>query len=244
MDYIYGHHAVRAAILTKSRPLLKKLFVYYRPSVNPKLKKSEAQINQDAIMEAAKSASIPIQYSSKEELQKLSQGRPHQNVLLEASPARPLIAIHGPQCKRSLMLHAIGDPQNMGSILRTAVLMNIDNVFLAGPCCPLTPVVAKASVGALEQLLANQQIFEIKGAKEFLSSSKVPIWAATCDPSVHSDGKIDTGMLVLGNEGHGLPKSIVSCCTFTISIPMASSKVVHSFNVSVAAALLINKLFS
>lgn len=247
IEHIYGFNPVLAAIKLQSRQRLLKLLVYHRPPENPKLTLSEGQAKMTHILKLAQENQIPVQYCSKREIEELAGDRPHQNILLQASSIKLPIAKNCPEEGKNLLLQSVRDPQNLGSILRTALLMSLDRVFLAGSCCPLSPVVAKASSGALEELTARRMLFEVSSISGFFKSknSSFPIIAAVCNKNVQEhDYPVNQGILLVGSEGKGLSESLLTRSTSNITIPMAKSEFVDSFNISVATGLLINKVFS
>jgi tRNA G18 (ribose-2'-O)-methylase SpoU len=245
MEFLYGFNAVYAALSVNSGRALKRLLVFRSPRSNPKLKRSEAQVRQDVIMELAQSKHLTIQFASKEELSRFCPGRPHQNVILETSKIEVLKCDAGVSNGKNLMLFDVCDPQNLGSILRSALLFNIERVYLAGSCSMLSPIVAKASAGALEVLTSERKLSFVRDLRQFFGSTTVPKIASVCREKEPSPFRPQSeGLLVVGNEGDGLPRSVISQCSSTITLNSLSNEFVDSFNVSVATALLISKLFS
>ena len=245
MEHLYGFNVVKAVLTCKSRQHINRLFVHCNLKDNPKLTKSALQTKVDQIIDLARLENIPIVHASKLELNRKAHDRPNQNMVLEATPAKICVSESGPVSGRNLLLHNVGDPQNLGSILRTCLLMNIDHIFLSGGCSQLSPVVAKASSGALEHYLRHKAISQVAGLTRFLESTRVPIMAAVCKGDPNSISTTNTtGLICVGSEGAGLPGAITSKATTLVTLPMARSDLVDSFNISVATALLINKLFS
>jgi 21S rRNA (GM2251-2'-O)-methyltransferase len=156
-----------------------------------------------------------------------------------------------------LLLHEILDPGNLGALLRTASYLGVDAVGITNrTSSSLTPVVLKSAAGAVEEVA----IFTVDSPTEFLENSKRAGWkvyAAVAPPDVklvrmHKDKFVSTDeieesrpldhdpcVLVLGNEGFGLPKPIKVVADHEISVPrFVSTSSVDSLNVSVAAGLL------
>lgn len=237
-----------AAIRLQSRQRLKKLFVYCRPPENAKLTPSEGQLKMTRIINAAREHNLPIQFCSKREIDEMAADRPHQNVILEASTVKLPKALKVPEKGKHVLLHNVRDPQNLGTILRTALLMSMDSVLLAGECSILTPVVAKASSGALEEYLAKRTLLSVGSLVDFFGDNRpasFPIIAAVCqDGCLPPPTPSPNGLLLIGSEGRGLSESLISRASHKVTLPMARSEHVDSFNISVATALLINKVFS
>ncbi|KID87275.1 tRNA/rRNA methyltransferase, SpoU [Metarhizium guizhouense ARSEF 977] len=156
-----------------------------------------------------------------------------------------------------LLLHEILDPGNLGALLRTASYMGVDAVGITSRnSSALTPVVLKSAAGAAEEVT----IFTVDSPVEFLEGSRAAGWktyAAVAPPEskllkIHGDKFISTDcveqtspldqhpcVLVLGNEGHGLPRQIKVAADFELSVPrFVQGSSVDSLNVSVAAGLL------
>ncbi|KAK2597462.1 hypothetical protein QQS21_005932 [Conoideocrella luteorostrata] len=156
-----------------------------------------------------------------------------------------------------LLLHEILDPGNLGALLRTASYMGIDAVAITSRnSSTLTPVVLKSAAGAAEEVT----IFTVDSPVKFLEDSRASGWkiyAAVPPPEkklvkMHGDKFIsvedieqtapldqDPCILVLGNEGHGLPRTVKVAADFELSVPkFVQGSSVDSLNVSVAAGLL------
>lgn len=156
-----------------------------------------------------------------------------------------------------LLLHEILDPGNLGALLRTASYLGIDAVGITSRSSSgLTPVTLKSAAGAVEEIT----IFNVPSPVEFLERSKKAGWksyAAVAPPEKrllerHSNKfsslrdveetkplSGDPCILILGNEGHGLPKSVKVAADYEVSVPkFVPSSCVDSLNVSVAAGLL------
>ncbi|KAL2873528.1 hypothetical protein SGCOL_011303 [Colletotrichum sp. CLE4] len=160
--------------------------------------------------------------------------------------ARPLV----------LLLTEILDPGNLGAILRTARFLGVSAVAITKrTSSSITSTVLKASAGASEEL----QLFSVEDPGAFLHASAAAGWtsyaAVAPTAGLRRDNRQWTpesieetkpllsqpSILVLGNEGTGLPYDIRKKATHEITIPrMAMSSSVDSLNVSVATALLCN----
>ncbi|KAG6000197.1 hypothetical protein E4U21_005740 [Claviceps maximensis] len=156
-----------------------------------------------------------------------------------------------------LLLHEILDPGNLGALLRTANYLGIDAVGITSRgSAHLTPVVLKSAAGAAEEVT----IFTVNSPVEFLTESRAMGWktySAVAPPEkklvkIHGDKFVSTDdieqmrpldhhpcILVMGNEGYGLPRSIKVATEFELSVPkLLRDGSVDSLNVSVAAGLL------
>ncbi|XP_069040227.1 rRNA methyltransferase 1, mitochondrial isoform X2 [Lepisosteus oculatus] len=110
----------------------------------------------------AQSKQVEVQQVNRKELDRLASGRVHQGLCLEASPLGYQTddpALEGEPGRDSagpplwLVLDGIQDPMNLGAILRSAYFLGVDRIASSlRNSCPLTPVVSKASSGAMEVL--------------------------------------------------------------------------------------------
>lgn len=135
----------------------------------------------------------------------------------------------------------IHDPQNVGTILRTAAAFGVDGVILTSSCArPLSRRVLRTSMGAA-LTLPFTIVDEVGKAIDQLNRDHgFESWAAVVDSAaehVRSMAPSQRVALVVGNEGEGLPDSIIAKCQRRVTIPMSSN--VDSLNVGVATALLL-----
>ena len=137
-----------------------------------------------------------------------------------------------------LALDHIQDPGNLGNLLRIALATEVAGVVLARCADPWQPKVLRAAAGAsfampIRQVPSLEPVL-VEARGQGLRTM------ATCVagglPYTQPDWSLPS-LLVLGNEGSGLPTAVVGRCQVTISIP--HSDAVNSLNVAVAGALLL-----
>ncbi|KAG0240315.1 hypothetical protein BGX31_002067 [Mortierella sp. GBA43] len=149
--------------------------LYYANTIVQKRKK----IRYDPVAECigiAEKAGIRVVKVSKHDLNDMSQQRPHQGVVLEASKLEELyikalsplspdntytLMVKGMErtfsCRPNeppvwIALDEVVDPQNLGAIMRTAMFMGVDGVIVCHKnSAPLSPTASKASAGAMEE---------------------------------------------------------------------------------------------
>ncbi|KAL8199165.1 UNVERIFIED_CONTAM: hypothetical protein K2H54_035714 [Gekko kuhli] len=124
----------------------------------------------------AEARGIPVQLVPRKVLDALCQGGVHQGVCLEATPLRPIGWQEGSSHEAEgastegsqllwLALEGIQDPMNLGAVLRSAHFLGVDGIVMSQRnSCPLTPVVSKASAGAMEVL----EVFSTGRLQSFL----------------------------------------------------------------------------
>ncbi|MEQ8200932.1 MAG: 23S rRNA (guanosine(2251)-2'-O)-methyltransferase RlmB [Syntrophomonadaceae bacterium] len=137
-----------------------------------------------------------------------------------------------------LILDGIEDPQNMGSIIRTAEGAGVHGVIIPQHnSAEITAAVVRASAGAVEHMLVARVTNLVNCIKDL---KKQGLWVVGADLEglVYYQSNIPTPTaLVIGGEGSGIRKLVRQNCDILVSIPMAGK--ITSLNASVAAGLII-----
>ena len=141
--------------------------------------------------------------------------------------------------KKIVVLDAISDPGNLGTILRTALALGWDAIFLLpGSCDPYNDKALRAAKGAT--FLIPLQIGSWSDLEEVISKNRLLPLIATmkADPpeKFQKEKKV---ALILGNEAKGVTYS--SHLSYkTVSIPMNGA--MESLNVAQAGAILMYQM--
>jgi TrmH family RNA methyltransferase len=141
---------------------------------------------------------------------------------------------------RLLVLDAVQDPGNVGTILRTAAALGVDaTVALPGTVDVWNAKVVRSAMGASFRHpafhAAHDELFD------FLDRERVDLWAAeVAGEPVSSVAAPRRLALAVGNEGGGLSSSVRARAVRLISLPISSD--VESLNVSVATGILLYQL--
>lgn len=142
-----------------------------------------------------------------------------------------------------VVLDAVQDPGNAGTLLRTAEALGAAAaVSLKGTVDVWNPKVVRASAGSLFRLpVVDVEWTELRRR---LRRADAALWAAAADGEAATRGMEvpERVALVFGNEGSGVRPEIRSAADRTVSVPIAGP--VESLNVSVAAAILMDRVFS
>lgn len=214
------------------------------------------------VCEEAHRRGVEIKRVSKKHLDRICPGRVHQGVCLQASPLSYLAGETAfTSVKRSgmiplwLVLDGIQDPMNLGAILRSAYFLGVDRVATSlDNCCPLTPVVSKASSGAMEVIdiygyETLEEMLKLKVSQGWHVVGTVGTQTEDCSTVVTccSDFQMTKPtLLLMGGEGEGVsPKLFAHCQTF-LTIPPFRQLMpgIESLNVSVAAGIMLHSLLS
>lgn len=138
-----------------------------------------------------------------------------------------------------LLLDMIQDPQNLGTLLRTAEAVGVHGVVIpAHRSASVTPAVVSASSGASEHMIIARG--NLVDAIERLK--KADLWVTglenTPDASIYWDADLTGPMaLVVGSEGTGMRRRVRESCDFLVGIPMRGE--IGSLNASVAGAIAL-----
>ena len=137
-----------------------------------------------------------------------------------------------------LILDNIQDPGNLGTIIRSAVAFNISTIILSDDCVDLyNDKVIRSSEGMIFNInIVRKKLIEIIPK---LKKNGYTVYATTVNGNGYfeNDSKI---ALVIGNEGNGIKKDILSLCDKNITIKM--NKDCESLNAGVAASILMYEL--
>jgi len=138
-----------------------------------------------------------------------------------------------------LVLDSLEDPQNVGTLLRSAEAAGVHGViFPTHRQAPLTPAAIKASAGAVEHLLLCP-VDDLPGAMSDLRGRGLRIAAAEADAPLTAAQADLRGPLaiVVGSEGQGLSPAIRRRSDVAVRIPMRGA--IGSLNAAVAGSILL-----
>jgi 23S rRNA (guanosine2251-2'-O)-methyltransferase len=142
------------------------------------------------------------------------------------------------------MLDHVQDPQNVGTLLRTADVVGAHGVILPDRrAASITPAVVNASAGAVEHLLIAE-VANLTQAIEELKEQNVWIGGLEDDPRavLFDSQRSDLPLaLVIGAEGPGLSRLVRDHCDFLLKLPMAGH--VASLNAATAGSIALYSLW-
>ena len=134
----------------------------------------------------------------------------------------------------AIYLHAIGDPGNVGAIVRTAAALVGGTIVLGRDCAdPYSPKAVRASMGAI----FSQPIVRT-GAEE----TPAPRVALVAAGGAGLEGLDGPATLCLGAEREGLPDDLLAICDARVTIPLRAGA--ESLNVAAAAAIALQRIAS
>nr|XP_045014920.1 rRNA methyltransferase 1, mitochondrial [Jaculus jaculus] len=218
------------------------------------------------LLRLAEARAVPVLRPTRSKLDALCRYQLHQGVCLEVSPLRPRpcheAAAESPgddPHRLWLVLEGLQDPRNLGAVLRSAHFLGVDTVITSRRnSCPLTPVVSKASAGALEVM----DVFATHDLAGFLQAKAQQGWLVAgtvgyLEPEISQSSEVPITscleftwdrptLLVLGNEGSGLSKEVLASCHLLLTILPGRQLPpgLESLNVSVATGILLHSICS
>lgn len=196
------------------------------------------------IVRLAQKAGIPVTKTAKKELDRLSAGGIHQGVAIKAEGYKFIVAdelIARAAAKENsiiLLLDGITDPQNLGSVIRSAEVFGADGLVIpkAGTAT-VTAAVWKASAGAVEYIpLAQANLAEVSRRLKDNGFWLVGAESKTDLEITGFDWPKKTA-LAIGSEGRGLSRIVTDACDYLVKIPMFGK--IASLNAGVSAGILL-----
>lgn len=233
-EWIIGRNPVMEVLVTKRREVFRLLL-----ATNVEEKGRVAEMTQ-----MARARKIPVERVAREKL--ASMGENPQGVALEVS-RYPYVDISDittlAERKQEdlflLMLDLVQNPQNLGTLLRTAEAAGVHGVLIPPHrAAEVTPAVVSASAGATEHLLIAQGNL-VQICKEL---KKDNAWVIGLEGGEGSKRIQDVPLkgpivLIVGNEGEGMRPLVKDTCDFLLSLPMLGN--IESLNAAVAGSIVL-----
>jgi TrmH family RNA methyltransferase len=155
-------------------------------------------------------------------------------------PSRSLATLDLPGRARLLVLDAIQDPGNVGTIVRTAAALGAAaTAALPGTVDLWNAKVVRSSMGALFHHPAISCTAAELGT--FLRDTGTELWAADAGGETLGGARPpDRLAIALGNEGNGLSSFIAGTASRTVGVPIVAG--IESLNVAVSAGIFLYEL--
>ena len=233
-EWIYGRNPVFEVLRAKHRQIFRLLVV---DGIQVK-----GQLAN--ILDLCHQNKIPVETAPRATLDQIQPG--NQGLLLETSPYPyvNLLDIFDFYEQRAespliLVLDSLQDPQNFGTLLRTAEVVGVHGVLLPlRRTATVSPAVVNASSGASEHLLITQ----VNLAQAIQKLKDQDIWVIGVDSSANAerlDKKSLQGplALVIGAEGQGLRSLVRKSCDHLLQLPMRGN--IESLNAAVAGSIAL-----
>ncbi len=234
-EFIYSRNAVYETLRAKRREVFRIQIA----------EGAQEKGRLDDILRMATARKIPVERVARPQLDKVHQN--HQGVVAEVSGYAYSDLVDILEFARQkgelpfvLIIDSLQDPQNFGSLLRTAEALGVHGVVIPlAHAVEVTPAAVNASSGASEYLRITQS--NLSQAIDALKDSDV--WVVGIDQNgetisdkteKHLRGAVG---LVVGSEGEGIRPLVRSKCDILLKLPMRGQ--VESLNAAVAGSVAL-----
>jgi 23S rRNA (guanosine2251-2'-O)-methyltransferase len=233
VDLLYGRNSVVEALRAERRRIHRLLV-------------ADGTHGLESLASLAREHHIPVEVVDRRRLEQRVGSYHHQGVIAEASAfayvdVDDLLGVEAPLL---LALDSLQDPQNFGTLLRTALAVGVHGVLMAEHrAVGVTPAVSNASAGAVEQLRVARVTNLVRALRHFKDRG-VWAWGLAVDADqTYWDADLNGPLcVVVGSEGSGLSRLVRETCDALIRVPMAQGSV-QSLNASVAGSLVLYEAF-
>lgn len=234
-EFIYSRNAIYETLRAKRREVFRIQLA----------EGAQERGRLEEILELAKERKIPIERAPRARLDKIHQN--HQGVVAEVSSYGYSDVVEILEYARNkselpfvLIIDSLQDPQNFGTLLRTAEVVGVHGVIIPlAHTVDVTPAVVNASSGASEHLRIAQS--NLSQAIDALKDSDVWIVGLDQNGEIVNE-KTDRHLrgavgLVVGSEGEGIRDLTRKKCDIVLKLPMRGQ--VESLNAAVAGSVAL-----
>lgn len=185
---------------------------------------------------------------SDDELRRVTGSEHHGGVCFVIRKRQPLelidfLRLFGEQPKcRAVLLEGVGNPHNIGAVLRSAAHFGVDAVLVEDAGYAQGGAAARVAEGAAEtvRLVRFRGIGRALGILKQAGFTCVVTSSHAAQP-LYAAELPEKAVFVFGAEGSGISEQAVAAADLTLAIP--GSGAVESLNVSVAAGVLLSELY-
>jgi 23S rRNA (guanosine2251-2'-O)-methyltransferase len=237
-EWITGRNPVIEVIHAKRREIFRLLVA---EGVQPDARLHEA-------IQAVQARRLPVEKVQRSRLNNLAEN--HQGIALEASgypysdlPAMLECAVQRAQAPFILLLDTLQNPQNFGTLLRSAEAFGVHGVMIPfRHTVDVTPAVVNASAGASEHLLVGMANL----AQTIDQLQKENVWVLGLDggPDSVPIEQVKLGgalAIVVGSEGEGMRSLTRKHCDQVVRLGMSGE--IESLNAAVAGSISLYLAF-
>jgi 23S rRNA (guanosine2251-2'-O)-methyltransferase len=238
-EILYGIHPVFEA-MKAGRRRFREIYIA-KEKIPPRL---------EPLTGLAAKRGIPVKMVSRSKLGTMSGTELHQGIGASVSQypfAELSDIISGPkealQDKYFLIIDSVEDPQNLGTLIRTALCAGTSGIIIPkNRAASPTPASSKASAGAIEHAhitMVTNIVSTIQTLKKY------GVWIVGTDmkarESIFSTDLAFPAAVVIGSEGKGIRPLVKKNCDLLVSIPQCGP--VSSLNASAAGAVILYEVF-
>jgi TrmH RNA methyltransferase len=181
----------------------------------------------------------PYKIVPEAELEAITESRHHEGICVVARmrpPARLQDVLRAPSPAMVLALVEVGNPHNVGAILRTAAHFGARGVLLASPRVP--PAAARTAQGGAEWVDIVPAA-DVTAALREAQAAGFVVCATTSHrgQNLYATALPPRVLLLVGAEDQGLPPALLAAADLVVAVPGTGH--VESLNVSAATAVLL-----
>lgn len=203
----------------------------------------------NTIMQEAEQRHIPVEVVPRSRLDQMSRGATHQGCIAQVEERSYVttdqilaFAAEKNEAPLLLILDAIQDVNNLGSLLRTAEAAGVHGVIIPEHrAAEVNATVVKTSAGATEHLLIAQET-NLTRTIEYLKKQNIWVVGLAGEAqTLYTRANLTGAMaLVVGNEGKGISRLVREHCDLLIKLPMHGS--INSLNAAVAGSIALYEI--
>ena len=240
-EWIYGRNPVVEALRAGRRTISEMIL--------PPRDKNETDDLIASLRATAQARGIVVRHEERDRLDKMTRFGHHQGVALKttgypyAGFEEIVQDVEADENALVVVLDHLEDPQNVGSILRTACAVGATGVVIPEDrACGITPAAVRASAGGAEHIKVAHVVnlpramADLKEAGLWFTGLD---WGEDAKPYTKIDFKGRVG-LVVGAEGTGITRLVRENCDFIGVLPMPGG--FESLNAGVAAAVTMYEI--
>jgi len=229
---IYGKNVILCALNSKFK--ITKVLVY------------ENLKDKEKFIQLCQSKNVPYELVSKFKLEQLVKDNNHQGVCayfddeIQIKIQDNINNFINSKNKIILITDRIQDPYNFGSIIRTAQLLNVNNIISTyTQSVKITPSVIKASAGAIFYINFSYSD-NIKRIIQILKENQVKIYALERNGEYIENVNIGNEKiaLIIGSEHYGIRNSLIQLSERILTLRTYNNQV-NSYNVSNAVSIAL-----
>jgi 23S rRNA (guanosine2251-2'-O)-methyltransferase len=193
---------------------------------------------------------VPVRRIERSQLDRLCPQVNHQGVAAEVSgypyadiDALLALAVTRDEPPWVLLLDCLQDPQNLGTLLRTAEGVGVHGVVIPDRrAAEVTPAVVSSSSGASEHMLIAQITNMVRTMQQLKERN---LWIAGLEDAPGAKVLWESDMkgalaLVVGNEGAGMRRLVRETCDWMVRLPMQGR--ISSLNAAVAGSVALYEM--
>lgn len=230
--YIEGKNAIKQAI--DSKITINKIFI-----------DKNYQGRKDEIINLAVQNKIKFEFVPRVFLDKKSKTNHHQGYIADSVDFEYCqvedILQKAEQLNQKpfiVLLDGIEDPHNFGAIIRSCECAGVHGIIIPkNRAVQVNETVIRTSTGAISNMLIAK-VTNLKDAITYLKEKDVWVYACEANGEIAYDKNLNQSIaIIIGSEGFGVKKSLLSYVDGIISLPMMGK--VNSLNASVACGVMV-----